>query len=217
MLLGSTKIFKCPICNEFHLHPTVLSANGIGAKYFSDGRVEGPGLPRVPKLTACNKCSHIFWLDEKDKYDEFEDDYYNDDPEEKKKAEFYNENYEWTNFPDSVTLKRSLQEKVFRNIQDEKYLRTWYYWKANEEILDPSVYDEPYWKENALRLIDIIDHTSQKQLLLVSELYRNMGDFEKSLDILDLVTDPNLSQHAYVIYKKCRERYRMVFDLGNKF
>lgn len=213
MLLGSTLVYRCPSCIHFHLHPIVLSANGIGAKYFSDGRVEGPGLPRVPKLTACNKCSHIFWLDEKDKYDEFEDDYFDDESEVKKKSEYYFENYEWTSFPDSFTLKRSIQEEVFRNVQDEKYLRTWYYWKANEEISDPSVYDEPFWRENAHRLVDIIDHASQKQLLLVSELYRNMGEFEKSLDVLDLVTDPKLSQHAYGIYKKCKIHDKLVFEL----
>lgn len=40
-----------------------------------------------------------------------------------------------------------------------------------------------------------------------------MGELEKSLDILDLVNDPKLSQHAYGIYKKCMIQDKLVFKL----
>jgi len=211
MLLGSTQVYKCPNCDMFHLHPTVLSANGFGAKYYSDGRVEGLGLPRVTSITTCNKCGNLFWLDEKDRYDEFEDDYNFGDPGEKNKSEYYFENYKWTTFPDLDLFKRAIENKMFRNDKDEKYLRTWYHWKINEEVSDPSEYDNPFWKENALRLIEFLDNNSQKSLLFISELYRNMGDFNQSLDTLDWVTDPSFSAQAFQLFKKCINEERLVF------
>jgi len=48
----------------------------------------------------------------------------------------------------------------------------------------------------------------------MAELHRNLGNFESCLEVLDLVTDPDLQLLTYGIFKKCKVRDSKVFELG---
>ena len=215
MLPGANNVYQCPACSKPILQWTLASANGIGARYFSDGRVKAPYFAEMVRITECENCSTIFWLDQEIKIDEFEDDDFKD--EDVRKSAYYREHGLWADSLGKESLVRAIQEKVFRNPREEVYLRKKLLWKLNEAWLEKEKPweegDEVLLQENTINLIQVLDQSSQKDLLLMAELHRNLGDFDACMDILDRVTDPNLLELAYAIFKRCERGEREVFEL----
>lgn len=87
----------------------------------------------------------------------------------------------------------------------------------NEVLLESNGFQKEedffIYQENANSLIKVLDKTTQRDLLLMAELHRNLGDFESYLKALDHVTDLELLQLAYGIFKKCNAKNKEVFEL----
>lgn len=64
MMPGPTLIKQCPKCQETFKQYTLQSANGIGATYWSDGKVQAPSWPATPRLVKCPHCGYFVWLEE---------------------------------------------------------------------------------------------------------------------------------------------------------
>lgn len=53
MLTGATQVYHCPDCQQVLLSQTIVSMNGLRAKYYSDGRIEGPYYCEQSRITEC--------------------------------------------------------------------------------------------------------------------------------------------------------------------
>ncbi len=212
MLTGPISVYQCPNCSKNILQWTLSSGNTFNAKFYSDGRIEAPGLPQSVFITKCQNCKFIFWLDKDLEIDQFEDNYL-DDQLKLEKNDLYLNNGFWAELLDESALVYALENKNFRNDSEEKYLRKNLLWILNKKITNYIDYNQHLWSENTNRLIELIDSNSEKELLLSAELYRNMGEFEKCYEILDSISDQNFIRFAYAIFQKCKQKSRMVFQL----
>lgn len=64
MRLGPELIKSCPHCQGTIPQKTLLSWNNAGATTWTDGRIQGPGVPDIHPLARCPHCSGLVWLDD---------------------------------------------------------------------------------------------------------------------------------------------------------
>ena len=64
MMPGETIYRECPSCDGLLAQQTLLSGNTIGARYWTDGKMDAPMLPHYPALVRCAHCQHLLWLPE---------------------------------------------------------------------------------------------------------------------------------------------------------
>jgi hypothetical protein len=62
MLPGPDLLYECPDCGNRIKSRSIGSGNTIGARFYSDGRMDAPMLPDMPDLIACLGCSGLLWL-----------------------------------------------------------------------------------------------------------------------------------------------------------
>lgn len=61
---GETIYRECPSCDGLLTERTLLSGNTIGARYWTDGKMEAPMFPANPDLVRCAHCQNLLWLPE---------------------------------------------------------------------------------------------------------------------------------------------------------
>lgn len=61
---GETLYRECPACDQLLIERTLLSGNTIGARYWTDGKMDAPMLPQYPALVRCAHCQSLLWLPE---------------------------------------------------------------------------------------------------------------------------------------------------------
>lgn len=64
MMPGESIYRECPSCRKLLIERTLLSGNTIGARYWTDGKMEAPMFPHNPALVRCAHCQHLLWLPE---------------------------------------------------------------------------------------------------------------------------------------------------------
>lgn len=62
MIPGPDQILACPRCDALHRRRTLATGNTLEMTRWSDGKVDAPMLPDLPKITRCHSCRRIFWL-----------------------------------------------------------------------------------------------------------------------------------------------------------
>lgn len=71
MLPGPTLVKQCPSCQGLFKQSSLASGNTCGAKYFTDGNMNAPMLPRTPSLIKCPHCSAVLWSNKPIQVDSF--------------------------------------------------------------------------------------------------------------------------------------------------
>jgi len=175
---GPNNIYKCPHCGHFLKERTLLSGNTCEAMFYSDGKRIAPMLPEFPDLTKCKKCNHIFWLSIFKIVGQ--EDCWNPDSKwaDAECAEFLN----------IKDLFRALEMYP----KKEKDIRIWILWTFNDRIrngkeifIDPD--DKDLWEQNSNALLKLFDDSNLERKFLKAELYRNLGEFEKCIDIIESI------------------------------
>lgn len=59
---GPTVVVQCGGCSRPLTLWTIGSGNTIGARFWTDGKVEAPMLPMRPELGKCPHCQKVFWI-----------------------------------------------------------------------------------------------------------------------------------------------------------
>ena len=62
MLPDADLIIACPLCHAPARVFQIMSGNTMGAITWTDGWMDAPLLPRVPRITRCQTCRKIYWL-----------------------------------------------------------------------------------------------------------------------------------------------------------
>lgn len=212
MLTGATQVYHCPDYQKVLLSQTIVSMNGLRAKYYSDGRIEGPYYYEQNRITECPACGCIFWLDPRHQADEFYEEYDEGDP---LIAAHYHSIGEWADRLDLQGWSRALSEKVFENPKAELYLRQRLLWELNKGFLDNSGWEGnqqmELWEDTIRGMLLVLQPQRAQDYLLKVELHRNLGQFEQALESLDQITNQDVLAKAYQMHQRVVAQDRWVF------
>lgn len=67
MLPGPKIIRKCSKCKNLVQQETLMSGNTLGARYYTDGKMEAPMLPYLQYLIKCPHCNYLIWINKQKK------------------------------------------------------------------------------------------------------------------------------------------------------
>lgn len=210
MTKGPNYIYECPVCSSLLYRESLESGNTFRAIQYSDTKVIAPMLPDLPNLTKCNKCDSIFWLYKLKEIGKVEcHDFKKSSWGEAYKAQFL----------DIDDYFRALDECKAENQEDQLVIRHAIWWAYNDRIRESQKMfinkkDELRWKENVIKLIDLLDYSDLNIRIIIAEMYRNIGNFKLCLKILKTIDDPNLIWYKEQIENHCNQKNRWVFELN---
>lgn len=210
MLPGPNYIYKCPNCSNFLTRGSIVSGNTIGAKIFSDGKRIAPMLPEFPNLTKCKKCDTIFWLSKLKEIGTYNWD-------DHKNSKWQNaDNAEFLQIDDYFT---ALDTGIAENKEEELIIRQRIWWTYNDRIrngknLFNNETDELDWKENTEKLMNLLDRSDINQRIKLAEIYRNLGEFEKCINIIQAIDNAELNWLKEKLVNECKRKNRWVIKLN---
>ncbi|MDR0830982.1 MAG: hypothetical protein LBN95_12875 [Prevotellaceae bacterium] len=212
MQIGPNLIYKCPKCGEFIQNGSLISGNTLHAQIYSDAKQIAGMLPEYPNLTKCQKCNEIFWLSDLKKVDAYFPVFlFKDASKNKSNPEWANADY--ADFLDINDLHRALE--MF--LDKETVIRRMIWWKFNDRVrkgkdlfIDET--DEHFWQQNCNRLLELFDKNDTEQQVMIAELYRNLGQFDNCLEIINgLPDDFNWLKDKF--REECSKQNKLVFRL----
>jgi hypothetical protein len=184
------------------------SGNTIGAKIYSDSKRIAPMLPEFPAITKCNKCQKIFWVSEAKKIGSYEFNVPFDHKEW--------EDVQRVSFLSYLEYYSVLNTNLIRSKSDEIFIRTRILWEYNDSYRKGRTTHESeegkmIKKENIEVLLALLDKTNENQKLFMAELYRNIGQFEESLALLNTINNEKLNRIKARMIDECKKQNTLVF------
>lgn len=205
-LPGPDYIYECINCKNVIKSESIISGNSSGMKQYSDGKQILPFLPDFPNFTKCEKCGYILFLRDMEPIDTY-DKYF-----EKKQ----NHKYDRANYAKFLKIHEYVKSLKFYP-EEETFIRQMIWWGFNDRLRKGNDIflikgDKKLWKENCEKLIELFDLTDMIQRLMIGELHRNLGNFDKCIEIINsLPEDFNLYKDQF--NERCLEKNRCVFEI----
>jgi DNA-directed RNA polymerase subunit RPC12/RpoP len=205
MLPGKARILTCPHCGSKKEVMSLLSGNTLDARYWSDLKIEAPMMPQVSFIQKCAECGKYFLMSRlEEKYGE------------NFSSELGNLSYEET--------KEALQELLYDScsLNEQFGLIMEYIHSFNDKYLRKEKIDIPETEQKLFnRYVNQIIHfegawgDSPNSQLLKAELFRESGQFDKSLSIIeDCPTDDDfLNRIAERMKCECLKKNTFVFEI----
>lgn len=212
MMPGPNIIYKCPKCGNLIRNCSISSGNTFDAIRYSDGKVIAPMMPQYPAITKCQKCNEIFWLDE-----ELEVGTYYEHESKQHQSEWLKaDEASYLSMLDYANLLNSKNKELIR---DEYLIRLLLWWhfndrvRANEEMFNSNE-EILIWKDNLVRLLDILDIDEIQDRITAAEIYRSIGRFSKSKSLLKSITDVQFQPVKKLISDACDIKSTKVFKIS---
>ena len=201
MWFGNDFFYQCTKCENLILKPSLLSGNDFGEEVYSDGYRYAPMMPDFPEISKCGKCGTIVWLNDKNEV-------------EYKKGRSCN-GAKFMKVDDYIEALSYPENNI---IENEIKLRRYILWLLNDGDRGENYNSEfedygDLRYENIKRLIDILDYEDFENQILLVELYRNLGEFEKSKKVLDDIFIPDLYLFAKKTYTEIENKNTKVFRI----
>ena len=168
MLPAFCKLAVCPHCRGKNEIFQLISGNTCDAMLWSDMRQLAPMLPRVSPIQKCSFCGHYFYLREA----KFEN------------GNTYSSELGWLTFEEAVEAYSELYDTEISKLE---LLTKIVVWAFNDNIRHSEIEAEP----EHLDLLRKIIVKSLGQPIFIgnplfrSEMYREIGEFDKCLAILN--------------------------------
>ena len=188
---GPTIIRKCSICSNPIEQPTLASGNTFGATLWTDGKREAPMLPDEPWLVMCPHCHAPLWIDELEELGEV-------DPFGETDSEFQNViEYETPSLNDYFAVL----ERGLASLEKEHYIRLRTWWAGNDKrrVNVGETLTKPQEKSNLIALAQLLDESSDNDLVMKAEIMRELGHFEEAKALLIKALGGRMSQVATFI------------------
>ena len=195
MLPAHSALLRCPHCGALKEVLQLMSGNTIGATLWSDAKQIAPMLPRVSYIQRCPICGKYF---------------------------FYTQEVEagTSNNYGGGTGKLPLEylKQALTQLQptgnEEHILRINILWAFNDRYGDMEQSDIPIeeWEYH----VDNVHHLVQMDIdaLLRAELYREIGDFEQAIQILQsLEVEDQMKGLQRQLLRQAQQHNRKVFVL----
>ncbi|QDD09411.1 hypothetical protein FIT65_02700 [Candidatus Methylopumilus planktonicus] len=182
------------------------SGNTFTAQFWPDGFMKAPMMPEMPPLFHCPSCEEFIWrrdckeIDEVHGYDEMKEKY----PE----VQSYKD-------PTIDTFMLALEEKGLTKGR-EGYIRTKLMHFFNDENRDseiPISQPSDMQIENYKRLLVIANKNDANDTILRAEIYREMGEYDKSLELLEKVKDKDFATNVLVLKELCKNKDSRVMEI----
>ena len=210
MLPGPNYVYRCPNCGNIIQRGSLMSGNTGSEKVYSDGKRIAPMLPEFPNLTKCKKCETFLWLS---KLKEIGTYNYDD-----------NANVEWQNADIAEFLGvedyfSALSKGVAENKGEALFIRHRIWWAYNDRIrngedLFKVETDELRWTENLKKLKAMLDPSDINHKIMIAEIHRNLGEFERCVNIIKSIDDEALFTLKDAFISECNRRNKMVFEIN---
>jgi hypothetical protein len=207
MILGPPEIIYCPFCNAVYQKQSLISGNTFGGIHFSDGQHFYPMLPSHPQLTICDTCNNFFWVKDLESTENMRDYQGDDDPP-------------FVRWPEQEEWIRALSQVIFRDPTEEIYIRTHLWWVLNNKFRTegrkPGIeeFPEAIYEDNLISLLRLRLAEEDPDPLMLAEIYRELGFFEKSIEMLGEVNESRLKNIARQIREKALNKNRLMFKLS---
>jgi len=210
MIPGPKFIYQCPHCDNLFSRGSLMSGNTSGMRSYSDGKRVAPMLPQFPSLTICSKCRVKFWIRDAQKIGEY----------------IWGEEipWQWAGAEEATFLtiyeySEAIEQQVAQNEIDERYIRIRIWRGFNDRVragqsLFTSDTDNILWTDNIEKLLEMLDPSIDDQRIIMAELYRNLGHFDRCLELLDDIDAPELSRLKEAFKKECEKKNQAVFELN---
>jgi len=217
MTIAGYEILNCPFCTQTYKKIVIASFNTFDIKPYSDGYVDG-NIPQshFPSVIKCinKKCGQFFTLKEPKVIAEIGKDEY--DTEEWKQAQHL------SSYKIEISeLYEALVNDFCNNPENEKTVRLLLLRKLNDIFRENRKYQlSEIEAKNYISNIDKLIRFSQDDLsasgkIFLAELYREKGDFNSCIEILNTVTseDENEKIVKEKVYSQAKVRDNKVFNL----
>lgn len=171
---GKPQIVKCPFCGTKKELLSLISGNTFGAIYWSDNKRVAPMLPQVSYVQKCPKCR---------KY------YIKARQESRYAADGFCLELGTLTYPEMKEAFAQLNDEGFNDVDEECNVRVLLlhtyndYFFRGESDKQPSKKDKEFIVKNIHWLIE---NWAQDEILK-AELYREAGDMDEAIEILDNV------------------------------
>lgn len=176
MRIGTPMIKRCQECGQYFEQPTLVSCNTIGAKFWTDGKLEAPMWLDIPEFVKCPHCSALLWLSEQPELDQDRSLF------SRFKKTIHYERYLQAGRADYETALKCGEE----NLCGECYLRTRLWWAGNDrrrgkETMLPLSTNEA---ENLLALGALLTLANPEDRNVAAEIKRELGHFRQAENLL---------------------------------
>jgi hypothetical protein len=189
----------------------LASCNTFGAKFFTDGCVEGPMYDERAAVLCCPGCSAYHWLDELTVIRDLDE------------SEYF-AGLESDRLPIAWRLQGesyddAIRQRAWTTPEQEKYLRIRAWWHGNDRYRHGENGDFALSVEqtsNLLRLLDILqtdDRIDPASWIFRAEMLRELGRFDESLAILERDFEERFQPAVGVIRRLAKEGKRAVAEI----
>jgi hypothetical protein len=194
---GPTIILECPGCKKGLREYSVGSGNTIGAKWWTDGKVDVPMMPLRHVLRKCPHCRELFWIADANTLAKFWV------PEDKwAKAESLLDPVE------EDYLAAAMAKGVTREREFEARKRAW--WLANDTVRgrpERTLAWSGARRENLEKLSALINEHKECEIILKAEIARELGQFEACVKLLTRsFTENGCESYAEFVRGLAREK-----------
>lgn len=209
MLPGPPLLVECPKCGEEKKLMTLISGNTIGALQWSDTYQWAPMLPRLSPVQKCKGCGAYFLLSQAKEHRSTEDEYSSDTGRltfgEMKEALCLLDDESLTK-EDKLNIRLEFLHRYNDAFREYEY-------EIREVDAKRSDEDVRLHKENLVEIIALLDATDNARIPVIAEMYREAGDFEECLSLLEAYTpDADFMNHIVGMIKaKAKEKDDKVF------
>jgi hypothetical protein len=183
-------VVACPRCGGLARYETVLSGNTLGARVWTDGKMEAPMLPRPPEVARCSHCGQYYWLTQARKVGSlkaWETEDARVDPAwraaprigELSEAEYY----------------EAIHRGLAQDPEEEKTLRILAWWRSNDAARrgQSQPTDLAPRRENLQALVGLLAGGTDEEQVMRAEALRELGRFAEAEAALARVTAPELA------------------------
>ena len=176
------------------------------ARFWPDGVMKAPMMPELPPLVVCPCCESFIWRKD---CKEVEEIYGYDEIQAK-----YPGIQSYKN-PNIDTFMLALEEKGI-NKNREGYIRTKLMHFFNDENRDmeiPISGPSDFQIENYKRLLVIANKDDANDTMLRAEIYREMGEYDRCLELLEKVKDEHFMTNVRVLKDLCKNKDSRVMEI----
>ena len=194
MIPGNELILKCPYCQARKTVMSLISGNSSGAIKWSDGYTVMPMYPQNSEMQQCSRCQKYFLINEQNKVGYASS---------------------MSSEPSVLTLSQwyealgQFQKEKQPNRETELIIRLHILWQYNHT---KTQYTRSDFEQNCIRLLILMDRVGEGYLIMSAEIYRELGHYNKSLDLLRTI-DTNSWGHE--IKEAAIQKKANVFILKN--
>jgi hypothetical protein len=216
MTLGLLLYYKCPKCGQLLTVQGFESFSNSEAYHFSDSKSVFPMMPNNPDIIKCKYCFQFFWFKNSKKVPFF--------------LLFFISRFKKIYEAEHLTLIENLEvlsSDLIKTKDEEILVRKKIWWAYNDrqrtydnkpftnERRFEDIKDKENYNLNCYKLIQMLSNTEQEDLkLIIAEIYRNLGEFDRCIHILEKeFINTELFDIALQIKKEAEKENSWVFKL----